>query len=281
MRIKISTIFGVVLLLSMVLTACMGQAAAETPATTDEPQATKQAATETNSATPFLPAEQTATSLPSPSPTLRPSSTPIPSTTPAPSLTPLPSPTPIPEEFHIQGIFGFRQTYAISCESRSATDWAVFFGKEAYEADIQFRLPNSDNPDEGFVGNFNDPWGQVPPYSYGVHAAPIANVLNELYNLPARAEKNFTLEAVKQELASGQPVIAWVIGNMVAGFPAEYTDKAGKTTIVAAYEHTVILTGYGLDHIRYINNGRFFEIPTDIFLRSWGTLGNMVVYYED
>ncbi len=216
-----------------------------------------------------------AEATPSPTPTITPSVPPTATT--SPQL----SPTPIPSEHYISGIFGHRQTYAISCESSAAADWAGFFGVQVYEADIQFLLPRSDNPDKGFVGDVHDPWGQVPPYSYGVHAAPIAQALQDEYQLPARAAKPFTLEALKAEIASDQPVIAWVIGNMVGGIPADYTDKDGDTTTVAAYEHTVIITGYGEDHIRYMNNGRFYQIPTDTFLNSWGVLKNMVVYYAD
>jgi hypothetical protein len=29
-----------------------------------------------------------------------------------------------------------------------------------------------------------------------------------------------------------------------------------------------------------MNNGNFFEVPKDIFLNSWGILGNMVVVDE-
>ncbi len=213
--------------------------------------------------------------------TLLPSATPLPTRTVVPSLTPIPTATPIPDEHFITGIFGHRQYYAISCESSSAADWASFYGVQIYESDIQFSLPTSDNPEKGFVGDVNDPWGQTPPYSYGVHAAPIAKVLKEEFGLPAQAAKGFTLEEVKAELAADQPVIAWVIGNMVGGYPAEYSDKYGNKTIVAAYEHTVILTGYNEDHIRYLNNGRFYEVPNEVFLNSWGVLGNMVVFYDD
>ena len=213
--------------------------------------------------------------------TLLPSSTPLPTRTVIPSLTPIPTATPIPDEHFITGIFGHRQYYAISCESSSAADWASFYGVQIYESDIQFSLPTSDNPEKGFVGDVNDPWGQTPPFSYGVHAAPIAKVLKEEFDLPAIAAKGFTLEEVKAELAADQPIIAWVIGNMVGGYPAEYSDKNGEKTIVAAYEHTVILTGYNEDHIRYLNNGRFYEVPNEVFLNSWGVLGNMVVYYDD
>ena len=216
-----------------------------------------------------------------PTSTLRPSSTALASPTPIPSFTTVPSATPIPDSVYLKGVTSFRQSYPISCESRTAVDWADFFGVQIYESDFQFGLPLSDNPDKGFVGDVHDPWGQVPPYSYGVHAAPVATLLKEEYGLSARAVKNFSLENLKKEIASGQPVIAWVIGNMVGGIPSEFVDKEGNKVVVAAYEHTVIVTGYGKDHIRYLNNGNFFQVPMDTFLNSWGVLGNMVIYHKD
>ena len=116
---------------------------------------------------------------PQPTITLRPSSTLVPSNTPIPSFTPVPSPTRIPESVYLKGVTSFRQSFAISCESRTAVDWADFFGVQIYESEFQFGLPLSDNPDKGFVGNVHDPWGQVPPFSYGVHAAPVATLLKE------------------------------------------------------------------------------------------------------
>ena len=216
-----------------------------------------------------------------PTSTLRPSSTALASPTPIPSFTTVPSATPIPDSVYLKGVTSFRQSYPISCESRTAVDWADFFGVQIYESDFQFGLPLSDNPDKGFVGDVHDPWGQVPPYSYGVHAAPVATLLKEEYGLSARAVKNLSLENLKKEIASGQPVIAWVIGNMVGGIPSEFVDKEGNKVVVAAYEHTVIVTGYGKDHIRYLNNGNFFQVPMDTFLNSWGVLGNMVIYHKD
>ena len=213
------------------------------------------------------------TSTPTPSPTL--TASPIPTFTPSPSITPTPQPT-LPEEQYITNISGHRQFFPLGCETSAAIDWAVYFGVYINEYEFQHKIPLSDNPDLGFVGNVRDPWGQTPPYSYGVHAAPIAKLLTE-YGLPAKGLKGFTLEEIKAEVAAGRPVIAWVIGNVEGGVPAEYTDSAGNTTIVAAYEHVVIVTGYSADRVRYLNNGRFYETPNEVFLNSWGVLENMVV----
>lgn len=187
----------------------------------------------------------------------------------------------IPESHYIWDIWGHRQYFGIGCETSAAVDWADFFGVTVSEFNFQLRLPISDNPDLGFVGSVNGPWGQVPPYAYGVHAASIAVVLREYYGMQAAGVKGFTIEQIKQEISSGQPVIAWVIGNCVGGIPHEYIDKEGNAVTVAAYEHVIILTGYDQESIRYMNNGKFFDIPTKNFENTWSVLGNMVVYLAD
>ncbi|MHB8133179.1 MAG: C39 family peptidase [Anaerolineaceae bacterium] len=267
----------------LLLTACINQSNARIESTVEilSMQQPTQLISFIQSKTPFLPLLPTITSTITPTLSFTSTSVPLSTSTRTPTLTIEPEPTALPEEYFISGIFGHPQTYSISCEASAAADWANFFGVEAYESTIQFSLPISDNPEKGFVGNVNDPWGQIPPYSYGVHAEPIAQALRDLYELPAQAEKGFTLDEIRNEIANDRPVLAWVIGNMVTGFPTEFTDSEGNTTIVAAYEHSVVITGYSKDRIRYLNNGNFYEIPIDLFLNSWDTLGNMVVFYRN
>ena len=187
----------------------------------------------------------------------------------------------IPESHYIWNIWGHRQYFGIGCEASAAVDWADYFGVTVSEFNFQLRLPFSDNPDLGFVGNVDGPWGQVPPYAYGVHAAPIAAVLQEYYGMNAEGLKGFTIEQIKQEIASDQPVIVWVIGNCVGGIPYEYIDKEGNAVTVAAYEHVVILTGYNEETVRYMSNGKFYDIPYENFENTWSVLENMVVYLAD
>ena len=196
----------------------------------------------------------------------------------APAATPASIATTIPDSFYIK-ISGHRQVYHLGCEASASVDWANYFGVSIYEYTFQVSLPHSDNPDYGFVGDVNSVWGQVPPYAYGVYAGPVADLLQK-YGLNSKAVKGYTLAEIKQKLAESKPIIVWVIGNMEGGVPANYTDSQGRTTIVAAYEHVVILTGYSQDSIRYMTNGRFYDTPTSVFLNSWGVLGNMAVIYE-
>jgi len=185
----------------------------------------------------------------------------------------------LPFEYYIRNISGHRQYFAIGCEASAAVDWAAYFGVHINEFNFQYEMPLSDNPDYGFVGDVNGPWGQVPPYAYGVYAGPVAAALQK-HGLPAKGVKGFTIEQIKSQIASDHPVIAWVIGNVVGGVPAVYSDSEGRKTVVAAYEHVVIVTGYNDKSIRYMTNGKFFETPTEVFENSWNVLENMVVYWS-
>jgi len=182
----------------------------------------------------------------------------------------------LPLSHYIYGISGHKQYFPLGCEAAVTRDWALYFGIDINEFEFQHKLPLSDNPEVGFVGSVNSKWGQAPPYAYGVHAGPVAQLLQS-YGMPATAVKGFSLTLLKQQIAADRPVIVWVIGNVVGGIPFEYTAKDGQKVIVAAYEHVVIVTGYNETHIRYVNNGKYFEAPNDVFLNSWKVLGNMAL----
>lgn len=197
------------------------------------------------------------------------------------TLTPLPTPTAtltptLPASRILTDFTSHHQLLSLDCEAAAAVDWAKYLGVTIDEYQFQHGLPISDNPDLGFVGYSTGPWGQVPPYAYGVHAGPVADLLQK-NGLNAVAVKGATIEQVKRELAAGRPVIAWVIGNCVGGVPYEYTDKAGNQVLVAAFEHVIILYGFDGDNIYYYNVGKRFMIPSEVFENSWKVLGNMVV----
>jgi len=220
---------------------------------------------------------QNLASLPTVTAVAQPTHTPIPPT--ATSIPATPTSYIPPESYYIRDIVGNRQYYALGCEASAAVDLAGYYDVDIYQYDFQINLPISDNPDLGFVGDVNGPWGQIPPYAYGVHAAPVADLLNE-YGVEVEGGKGYTLEDIKLAISQSHPVIVWVIGSMVYSEPVSYEDKLGNTTIVAPYEHVVILTGYDKDSVRYLNNGKYADVPNKAFLNSWGVLGNMAVFHR-
>jgi subtilisin-like proprotein convertase family protein/uncharacterized protein YvpB len=191
-----------------------------------------------------------------------------------------PTPTPTvpssPSQAWISGVSGQVQALPLDCESRSAVDWANHFGVRIGELDFFNKLSESDNPDKGFVGDVYGTWGQIPPAPYGVHAEPVAELLRD-YGLNAYAHRPLSWEGLKAEVAAGRPVFVWVVGNAVHGIPTYYLSSDEALTVVARYEHTVIVTGYSSNSVTYLNGSTLYTVDQDQFLESWSTLRNMAI----
>jgi len=185
---------------------------------------------------------------------------------------------PLPDQATIKGLKGVAQSFSLSCESRSAVDWAAFWGVSIRERKFLSRLPRSKDPDTGFVGDPSDPWGEIPPLSYGVHAEPVAALLRE-YGLQAEARRDMEWDELKTEIAAGRPVIVWVIGQIWRGTPVKYTAPGGHKTTVARFEHTMIVVGYTPTTVELVDSytGQHQTHPLRDFLASWKTLGDMAV----
>lgn len=197
--------------------------------------------------------------------------------------TPPPTIDPLPDSAILSGVTGQRQSLPLDCESRSAVDWANYFDFSIGELDFFYNLPESDNPDLGFVGSVYGQWGQIPPNPYGVHAEPVADLLRS-YGLNAYAHRPFTWDQLRAEIAQGRPVITWIVGNydgtyeyVVNGIPEYYTPTEGYPMVVASFEHTIIVTGYTPEKVYYLNGASIYQKDVKQFLESWSALGNMVI----
>jgi len=190
--------------------------------------------------------------------------------------TPSPPPPSLPDQRIISGVTGKDQALPLDCESRSAVDWAKFFSVSIGELDFYNHLPHSDNPDKGFVGNVNGIWGRIPPNAYGVHAQPVADLL-QAYGVQAYAHRPLSWDHLRAEIAAGRPVFVWIVGSVVNGIPVYYTPSDGLHTVVAAYEHTVIVTGYTPTRVYFLNGDTIDSTSVVQFLDSWSALGNMAI----
>jgi uncharacterized protein YvpB len=243
----------------------------------------------------IYPATHPATVIPQPTPHGTAPLTPTPATegieqlSLAPSLTPtsvvpglsatpfIPTATAAPEDKVLLDVKGKPQSLPLSCESRSAVDWAAYFGFTIDELEFVSRLPQSDNPEVGFVGDVRGQWGNVPPNAYGVHAGPVAALLRE-YGVNAQAARGMTWDDIVRELRAGRPVVTWVVGHIWAnGKPMEYVALDGSTVIVAPYEHTVIIVGYDSVNAIILDGAKLYARPIESFLLSWAPLGNMAI----
>lgn len=253
-----------------------------------------------------IPLLSTNTSVSTPTPTTTPSRThtifPTPTSTPTPTAsptstftvtftpawTPTASPTSTqtittvlipPPQAQINSIYGTTQKMPLSCEASSAVDWAGYFGVQIDEFVFQNQLPLSDNPDLGYVGSVMGVWGQIPPHPYGVHARPVAELL-QTYGLNAVAVQPFSMNGIQQEIAAARPVIVWVTGAVQPGTSTTYFDSQGERTQVAPYQHTVLVIGYSETTFTILDGSSVYYRDISTFMQSWQNLGFQAVILE-
>ena len=192
-----------------------------------------------------------------------------------PTPTPLPT-TPPPPGAHITTVVGHAQLSTLDCEARSAVDLAGFFGVTINEKEFLERMPHSTNPNKGFVGNYWDARGKIPPDSYGVYAAPVAALLRS-YGLTASEQHGISFEGIKAEIAAGRPVMVWVTGNTQTGWVTSYVTPDGEKIPVSPFEHTVLVVGYDGSYVDIVDGAAHYQRLKPDFLVSWGNLGNMAI----
>ena len=184
----------------------------------------------------------------------------------------------VPASAYVSGFIGRQQSYTLDCEARSAVDLALYFGVNIAHYDFLNKLPKSDDPNVGFVGNYNDPRGKIPPSSYGVYQEPVAELLRS-YGLNAVGAYAFSDEALKVQISAGRPVMVWVVGNTEIGYSVPYTPAStGKTTYVVPYQHTVVVIGYDAAGVRIQDGAMIYTRDWNTFNLSWGALGNRAIY---
>jgi len=188
---------------------------------------------------------------------------------------------PPPASAAVEGLVGHPQEHNLSCESRSATDLAAFWGKPFAEDDFFRRLPKSDNPHRGFLGNVDLPAGTMPPLGYGVYAEPVAANLRS-FGLDAYAQMEWDLDRLKAELAAGRPVIVWATYDMQLPGVQDWVSSDGLTSVVVQWQHTFIAVAYdegGLTLVdAYDGVAKYFTY--EAFIPAWEQLGRMAVTVE-
>jgi len=187
---------------------------------------------------------------------------------------------PPPSAF-VEGVVGHPQEHNLSCESRSATDLSAFWGVEFAEDDFFRRLPRSDNPHRGFLGDVDLPPGTMPPTGYGVYVGPVAATLRS-FGLDARAWHEWNLDSLRAELAAGRTVIVWATYDMRLPGVETWVSSDGATSVVVKWQHTFIAVGYDEGGVylvdAYDGMTKYFSYET--FMPAWDQLGRMAVTVE-
>lgn len=177
-----------------------------------------------------------------------------------------------------EGLIGHPQQRNLSCESRSATDLAAYWGSSFTEHAFFHRLPKSDNPHRGFVGDVDMPAGSMPPVGYGVYAGPVAATLRS-FGMDAEARAAMTVDALKEELAAQRPVIVWATYDMQLPGREIWVSSDGAASTVVRWQHTFIVVGYDEDAIYAVDayDGVTKTFSSEAFVTAWELLDRMAV----
>jgi uncharacterized protein YvpB len=196
----------------------------------------------------------------------------------------------LPPSAMIEGVVGHPQQRNLSCESRSATDLAAYWGAGFTEEAFFRRLPKSDNPQRGFVGDVDMPPGSMPPVGYGVYAGPVAATLRSfgldagahragIDDVPGDEAPPMTLDTLKRELAAQRPVIVWATYDMQLPGTQTWVSSDGETSTVVRWQHTFIAIGYDEGGLMLVDayDGGTKVFPYEAFIPAWDQLGRMAV----
>ena len=192
----------------------------------------------------------------------------------------------LPPSALVEGLVGHPQEHNLSCESRSATDLAAFWGVVFTEDDFFRRLSKSDNPNRGFLGDVDLPPGTMPPAGYGVYAGPVAANLRS-FGLDAVARRDWSLDGLKAEVAAGRPVIIWATYDMRLPGVQTWTSADGATSTIVQWQHTFIVVGYDEAEPAAGSSGGLYLVdaydaatkyfPYEAFTPAWEQLGRIAV----
>jgi uncharacterized protein YvpB len=184
----------------------------------------------------------------------------------------------LPPSAFIEGAVGHPQEHNLSCESRSATDLASFWGVTLTENDFFRRLPKSDNPHRGFLGDVDMPAGSMPPYGYGVYAEPVAANLRS-FGLDAESHRYWTLHDLQAEIAAGRPTIIWSTYDMRLPGVQEWTSSDGETSFIVQWQHTFIAVGYDEGGVYLIDayDAGTKQFSYEAFDAAWAQLERLAV----
>ena len=172
-----------------------------------------------------------------------------------------------------------KQSRPLNCEFQSASDLVWYYGFP-FTWDELFEVVGHDpngNPHVGFVGrSFDDPPGRLYPHGYGVYAEPIARGLKRI-GVDAEVHYDESETWLKEQIASGNPVMVWVTAGMTVR-PVEYwTAKDEKRIKAVRGEHTNLAIGYDEDGVWVADpwDGRRHHYSWPVFLASWDILNRM------
>lgn len=166
------------------------------------------------------------------------------------------------------------EEWPVASEIAAVSLATSYWGSALSAQTILDSLPDSDNPHEGFRGNYQGMWGTTD--DYGVYSAPLADVL--LAN-GFQAEAFYAdgdESALTGRISAGLPVVAWVTYDLTVEEPELVETETGQFTLVPN-QHAVVVYGYDDAGVYVVDvaNGQYSQYGWDEFMQSWSYFDGM------
>lgn len=135
----------------------------------------------------------------------------------------------------------YGQETHLSCEAASLRMVLASCGITVSEEEIRALIPLSNNPHEGFVGEYQAPSGGIE--NYGVYAEPLVGVLAH-YGLEARVSYGMSYSELDRLIREGARVIVWLT-KWDAGEREEGVVKENGRVVAKlhGHQHAAVVAG--------------------------------------
>ncbi len=180
-----------------------------------------------------------------------------------------------PPEYVIQGVPTIAQVWSLSCEYAATSAATGLYGLTLSQQTMHAEIGNHLNPHRGFRGNIRGSWGGTD--DYGVYPEAIVPALHRHGYTRSRAFRAGT-DTLKRELAAGNPVVVWIVGDYTAQHRVYLMDGA-ESYFVIPYEHAVTLYGYDERGVHIMDPGRGvkYHESWDRLEFGWAQLDHMAL----
>jgi len=73
----------------------------------------------------------------------------------------------------------------------------------------------------------------------------------------------------------------WVTGLVETGSSVPYFDSEGTRTIVAHFQHTVMVIGYNENSVTILDGSKIYQRSNSVFTQSWQSLGFQAIIMKN
>lgn len=166
------------------------------------------------------------------------------------------------------------EQWPVASEIAAVSLATSYWGSSISAQTILESLPESDNPHEGFRGNYQGMWGSTD--DYGVYSTPLAEVLVANGFQAETFYADGDASALTSRISAGLPVVAWVTYELSVEEPELVETETGQFTLVPN-QHAVVVYGYDDTSVYVVDvaNGQYSQYGWDEFMRSWSYFDGM------